>query len=89
MGRYETLYEDADYLMDEHLRDRNREEDWKVSFPRVDPDNKKFKPSADLLDEFYSLISRDSFRQLLELYRDDYRMFGYEEPSFNFNSTNK
>ena len=79
IGHYETLYQDARIVLD-RLQSQGH-----LKFPRVDPDNRKFQSSSELLNEFYSNLSPDTVQQLLQLYQLDYQLFNYQHPNISNN----
>jgi hypothetical protein len=83
IGHYETLYEDADAVL-ERLNSGVNPKDVVVSqFPRVDPDNQRYARSSKKMTEFYSSISEDTISELYRLYAPDYELFGYSHPNIS------
>ena len=93
IGHYETLYPDADYVLN-LLADRlplslnltdstisnsgNEPEVKRVRFPRFDPDN-NVSSSTLLTESMLSELTKDDIEGLYELYEDDLRLFGYQK----------
>lgn len=66
IGHYETLEEDAPFVLHEAGVDQL------VSFPPV-----HFTSTKDNLQRYYSEVSREDVIQLQRIYRRDFEMFGY------------
>lgn len=72
IGKYETLVSDAEYTL---LRAGLSN---KVSFPRRDQ-TYKFRPTTDLLHEYYDQIDQNLMDKLALIYKEDLEMFDYSE----------
>ena len=69
VGYFETVKEDADYILEQlHL-------DKMVQFPSFNGSK-----TPDLLRKYYSQIPLDRIIRLAEIYRTDFEMFGYPYP---------
>ena len=67
IGRYETLEEDARFVLQE------AGVEGLVSFPPI-----RYTTTKDDLRRFYSEVPRDDILQLQKMYRRDFEMFGYK-----------
>ena len=69
VGHYETLQDDAKFVL------RNTKLDDKVSFPEWQPTN-----TSALMKNYYSTLSLLRIRQLWDIYKKDFELFGYTYP---------
>ena len=69
VGHYETLEDDAQFIL------RKTQLDDKVFFPEWQPTN-----TSALMKNYYSTLSRLRIRQLWNIYRKDFELFGYNCP---------
>jgi len=76
IGHYETLHQDAEHVLRQISRLSNNTD---VHFPATDLDNRN-RNSHELLQKFYSEISAYHILRLVQLYKRDYEIFGYEFP---------
>ncbi len=73
IGKFETLPEDSDYLL--RLIDVKS----KVSFPELKSNYRI--PTKALSNFYYRSLNSDLQKKLLDLYKNDFEMFGYRMPS--------
>ena len=76
IGHYETLHQDAGHVLRQISRLSNNTD---VQFPATDLDNRN-RNSHEMLRKFYGDISAYHILRLVQLYKRDYRIFGYEFP---------
>ena len=69
VGHYETLQDDAQFVL------RKTKLDDKVSFPEWKPTN-----TSALMKNYYSTLSLLRIRQLWNIYKKDFELFGYTYP---------
>ena len=69
VGHYETLEDDAQFIL------RKTQLDDKVFFPEWQPTN-----TSALMKNYYSTLSLLRIRQLWNIYRKDFELFGYNYP---------
>ena len=82
IGHHETLYEDADTVL-ERLNVEIDPQDVVVNeFPRVSYDDQMFEKSSTVMEEFYSSIPDNDMNELYRLYAADYELFGYSPSIF-------
>lgn len=73
VGKYETLHEDAAYLL------RLAGVDDLVTFPGTD---RRIRTNGDMAADFFSAISPELQSRLFELYRMDFSLFNYSTPAY-------
>ena len=73
IGRFETLEEDADLLLQEMKVDQI------VRFPKA-VDGYQAHRTVNTLEKFYGLIDPHKISKLQDVYRLDYFLFGYQTP---------
>jgi len=76
IGHYETLHQDAGHVLRQISRLSNNTD---VQFPATDIDNRN-RNSHELLRKFYGEISSENIQALLQLYKTDYEVFGFNIP---------
>jgi len=76
IGHYETLHQDAEHVLRQISRLSNNTD---VQFPATDLDSRN-RNSRGFLRKFYGDISSEDLRGLLQLYKSDYEIFGYDVP---------
>ena len=74
IGHYETLHQDAEHVLRQISRLSNNTAD--VQFPATDLDNRN-RNSHEFLRKFYGEVSAKIVFALLQLYKRDYEVFGY------------
>ncbi|XP_065656106.1 carbohydrate sulfotransferase 11 isoform X5 [Hydra vulgaris] len=78
VGKFESLKQDADYLL------RTLDVADKVTFPEK-PDVHSNENSNKLMKQFFKSISKDITDKLYELFKHDFLMFNYKKPQFGMN----
>lgn len=73
IGHYETLVDDARFVLD-RLGVAGR-----VRFPDGDPDNRWKRRTADVAARILGEIAADELDRVRELYRTDFELFGYDD----------
>jgi len=76
IGHYETLRQDAEYVLRQISRLSNNID---VKFPATDL-NSRNRNSHEFLRKFYDNVSSYDLLRLLQIYKRDYESFGYEFP---------
>ena len=76
IGHYETLHQDAEHVLRQISRLSNNTD---VQFPATDLDNRN-RNSHEMLRKFYGEISSENIQALLQLYKTDYKVFGFNIP---------
>lgn len=78
--KFETLNEDTQYVL-------NKIKAPKSLIASTQKDNKKNeskgKTSSDVTSEFIMQLDKDLFNSLIEIYRVDFEIFGYDIPKFD------
>jgi len=76
IGHYETLYEDAQAVLQAlGVADR-------VHFPNTDPNNRWKQKTAKVSAKILAEISADELRRVKQLYAYDFELFGYDQGRF-------
>jgi len=76
IGHYETLRQDAEYVLRQISRLSNNTD---VKFPAADL-NSRNRNSHEFVRKFYDNVSSYHLLRLLQMYKRDYELFGYEFP---------
>jgi Sulfotransferase family len=84
IGHYETLYEDADSVIERLNAEIDPQDIVVKKFPRTSYDDKMFAKSSTVMEEFYSSIPENHMDELYRLYAKDYELFGYSPLMFRW-----
>jgi len=81
IGHYETFHQDAQHVLRliSHRRLLTNNTADAVQFPATDLDSRN-RNSREFLRKFYGEIPSYIIRRLLQVYKKDYEIFGYEIP---------
>lgn len=72
IGHYETLYDDAQFVLNKlGVSDR-------VQFPNSDPDNRWKTKTSEVAAKILAEISDEDLKRVRQLYDKDFKLFGYE-----------
>ena len=77
---FETLNEDTQYVLNKIQAPESLRESTKKNSKR---NQTKGKTSGDVTSEFIKQLDEDLFNSLVEIYRVDFEMFGYNVPKYN------
>ncbi|XP_054750526.1 carbohydrate sulfotransferase 11-like isoform X1 [Lytechinus pictus] len=81
IGKYETINEDADYIL------RLINVDPEITFPTPNPLTMTNSSSGKLVDKYYKKVPKLYLYQLAKLYDVDFELFGYDPvPFLNINN---
>ncbi|XP_041463716.1 carbohydrate sulfotransferase 11-like [Lytechinus variegatus] len=75
IGKYETLDDDADFIL------RSANVDPSVKYPQASKSATN-SSSLDILKKYYSQLTRDQLQKLYEVYKRDFELFDYSLEAF-------